>query len=99
MTDNRHTINLTKTKAMLSGSKYTINRIGALDLAINGFPTELVKEYRYNGIIRDSTIISTNHVYHLRNKLIGRLKMLGKQSACGRVESRDGECILYIRDG
>ena len=71
-------MNLKKTCAMTFGSKYTVHRVGEINLEVNGTNIELVDEFKYLGIMLDRTLSFSSHVTYLKNKLIGRLKMLGK---------------------
>ena len=78
MSRNKLCLNLAKTKSMVFGSMYTVNRVSDIDLNVGNTNIELVKKNKYLGVILDSTLTFTEHVKYLKGKIVGRIRMLGK---------------------
>ncbi len=78
MNDNVLTLNLKKTNAMVFGTKHTISQLNDLEISCEGVNIEVVSKTKYLGVILDSELKFTEHVNYLKQKLIGRTKMLGK---------------------
>ena len=78
MNKNVLTLNLKKTNAMVFGTKHTISQLDDLAITCEGVDIEVRKKTKYLGVVLDSELKFTDHVNYLKQKLIGRTKMLGK---------------------
>ncbi len=78
MDENILTLNLKKTNAMVFGTRHTVSQLGDLNVSCNGVNIEIVEKVKYLGIILDRELKFSEHVSYLKQKLIGRTKMLGK---------------------
>ncbi len=75
---NKLFLNLSKTRSMVFGSNYTVNKVDNINLNVGSTQIELVKKYKYLGVVLDNTLTFSEHVKYLKGKIVGRIKMLGK---------------------
>ncbi len=76
MERNLLTVNASKTKIMFFGTTYTLSNIAPPpNIRSNDEVIEIVDKFKYLGVILDGRLTFTHHV---RQKSIGRIKMLGK---------------------
>ena len=78
MCQNKLCLNLSKMKSMVFGSNYTVNKVDNINLNVGSTQIELVKKYKYLGVVLDNTLTFSEHVKYLKGKIVGRIKMLGK---------------------
>ena len=78
MTQNRLSLNVSKTKLMLLGSRQKLRNVGNLNLILNGQATDSVDEFKYLGIIVDKHLLFHQHVDHIVDKTTNKLGLIYK---------------------
>ena len=78
MAKNVLTLNMAKTKAMVFGSRNSLAQLEGLSIRHDNVEIEGVDKMKYLGIILDPQLKFSEHMTYLKNKLIGRIKMLGR---------------------
>ena len=63
---------------MVFGTKHSVSQLNNLNVSCDGVNIEIVEKVKYLGIILDKELKFAEHVAYLKQKLIGRTKMLGK---------------------
>ncbi len=78
MKENRLSLNVSKTKLMLVGSKPKLQRCVNLSISLNGKTVETVGVFKYLGMIIDSQLHFHQHVDYVVDKTTARLGLLYK---------------------
>ena len=78
MNENVLTLNLKKMNAVVFGTRHTISQLKDLEISCESVNVEVVDKTKYLGVMLDSELKFSEHVNYLKQKLIGRTKMLGK---------------------
>ena len=78
MRQNRLSLNVSKTKFMLVGSKQRINQAGNVNISLDGEMVESVQTFKYLGIILDQQLHFHSHIDHIVDKTTNRLGLLYK---------------------
>ena len=75
---NKLSLNLTKTKYMTFGTRTKVSKMPSIELKIGNWIISRVQEFKYLGVILDSSLTFNNHVQYIRTKTIGKLKLLSR---------------------
>ena len=78
MRQYRLSLNVSKTKFMLIGSKQRLRNVGNVGISLNGEPVECVENFKYLGIILDQQLHFHSHIEHIVNKVTNKLGLLYK---------------------
>ncbi len=78
MRENRLSLNVSKTKLMLVGSKPRLQRYGEFSVSLNGETVEKVDTFKYLGMIIDPQLHFHQHVDYVVDKTTARLGLLYK---------------------
>ena len=78
MRENRLSLNVSKTKLMLVGSKPKLQQYRGFSISLNGEPVETVDTFKYLGMIIDLQLHFHQHIDYVVNKTTARLGMLYK---------------------
>ena len=78
MKQNRLSLNVSKTKFMLIGSKQKIIRAGNIGISLNGEMVESVQTFKYLGMILDQQLHFHPHIEQIVNKVSNKLGLLYK---------------------
>ena len=78
MNQNRLSLNVSKTKLMLIGSKQRLNRIGNISVSLNGETVESVQNFKYLGMTLDQQLHFHSHIEQIVDKATSRLGLLYK---------------------
>ena len=78
MRQNRLSLNVSKTKFMLIGSKQRVARAGNIGISLNGENVETVHNFKYLGMILDQQLHFHEHIEQLVDKVSNRLGLLYK---------------------
>ncbi len=78
MRQNRLSLNVSKTKFMLIGSKQKVNRVGTVGVSLNGEAIENVHNFKYLGVLLDQQLQFHTHIDHIVNKVTNKLGLLYK---------------------
>ena len=75
---NQLTINIKKTKVMMFGSRYNINKNNNLKININKETIQAVPTYKYLGVHLDQTLSFNYHLKNLINKISQKMYVFSK---------------------
>ncbi len=78
MKQNRLSLNVSKTKFMMVGSKQRLSRTGNITISLNGEKIESVQNFKYLGMILDQQLHFHTHIDHIVDKTTNRLGLLYK---------------------
>ncbi len=78
MNENRLSLNVSKTKFMLIGSKQRVTRAGNIGVSLNGERVESVETFKYLGVILDQQLHFHSHIEHIVDKVTSKLGLLYK---------------------
>ena len=71
------TINATKTKSMIIGSKHKVASTD-LNIVINSDPVEQISSYKCLGVIIDESFTWSPHIDYIKKKVSSKLAMLSR---------------------
>ena len=71
MEKNILTLNLHKTKAMVFGTRHTLEQLNDIRVKSGDVAVDVVQKMKYLGIILDSELKFSEHTTYLKHKLIG----------------------------
>lgn len=74
--ENKLTLNIVKTKAMIIGSHWKLSDIGSVKIQVNGSCVENVESFSYLGVTISSNLTWSDHVDNLCSKINKRLGLL-----------------------
>ena len=78
MNRNQLVLNNKKTKVMYFGTRQSLSKCNDITVTLNDETIECVEEFKYLGVVLDRCLRFDSHVQYVKNKCIGRIKMLGK---------------------
>ena len=76
LNDNKLTLNVDKTKAMLIGSDSKFRKLNSLSVFVLGNQLDSVRSFKYFGVVISSNFTWTEHVEHVISKVNQRLGLL-----------------------
>ena len=76
LNDNKLTLNVDKTKAMLIGSDSKLRKLNSLSVFVLGNQLDSVRSFKYLGVVLSSNFTWTEHVEHVISKVNQRLGLL-----------------------
>ena len=79
---NKLTLNLSKTKSMLIGSKRKLAYVLSLSLSIFDFDLDSVNKFKYLGIMLASDFTWSDHIEYVISKVNQRLGLLSRIKIC-----------------
>ena len=74
---NKLTLNVNKSKVMYFGTKRQLDMCTDLIIRHRGKELEKVDSYKYLGVVLDSQLSFSDHVTHIRNKTVAKIRVLG----------------------
>ena len=92
MEKNGLTLNASKTKAMLFGSHFKLNKAGPLNVRIKNTPIETVSSFKYLGLHFDQTLSWNIHVDHITKSVV---KYIGLFYRIRKYLSQESLTILH----
>ena len=76
LNDNKLTLNVDKTKAMLIGSDSKLRKLNSLSVFVLANQLDSVRSFKYLGVVLSSNFTWTEHVEHVKSKVNQRLGLL-----------------------
>ncbi len=76
--DHKLSLNISKTKAMLFGTKQRLSNSGHLDIKYDHDQVETVHKFKYLGVVLDQNLKFNEHIDYVRRKVYAKLKALGR---------------------
>ena len=73
---NKLTINPSKTKLVVFGTRQSVKKNRGMHLEINGSKIQTVPTYKYLGVILDSTLSHKSHIAYIARTVLHKLTML-----------------------
>ena len=75
---NKLSLNATKTKLMMFGTRYKIKKAKEVNILVEGVTLQIVQTYKYLGITLDSTLTFNYHVRTVTNMISYKANLLAK---------------------
>jgi hypothetical protein len=96
MIDNKLSLHLGKTEAILFGTKRKLNSVEKFSVICNGNTIVTSSSVKYLGVTLDNTLSGESIASNVINKASGRLKFLYRNSDCLNLKSRKTLCSALI---
>ena len=97
LVDNRLSLHVGKTEALLFGSKRRLKGVGQFGIQCDGIPVERKFCVKYLGVLLDPNINGSVHVGNLMKVCAGRLSFLYRQSSLLDKKCRTTLCSALIQ--
>ena len=92
LVDHRLALNVAKTKLMFFGMNAKANSVQTDMMHFSGGDVEVVREFKYLGMLLDNRLRFDKHANYIRSKIIPKMKTLGK---IRRFVSKSTTLYLY----
>ena len=95
--DNKLSLHLGKTEAILFGTRYNLNQVNSFEVICNNEIIQNVKSVKYLGLQLDEDLAGESIVKEISKKVNSRLRFLYRYKDCLNMESRKTLCTALIQ--